>query len=121
MASQKRFTRPTVVFLDGDNGPSAGCVILPGGDAPERVVFEGLRGKKWGEVALRVSRKSAAVSDALARAMTVGDHHSGRHQCSARLIPLDIGEARRGRLWPRGCQTGVFLLCSIYGWGGKRQ
>jgi hypothetical protein len=85
MASQKRFARPTVVFLDGDNGPSPGCVILPGGDAPERVVFEGLRHRNWGEVALRVSRKSAAVSDALSRAMTVGDHHEWVNMAATQL------------------------------------
>lgn len=85
MVSQNRFARPTVVFLDGDNGSSAGCVLLPGADAPERVVFDGLRGTNWGEVALRVSRKSAQVSDALSRAMTVGDHHEWVNMAATQL------------------------------------
>lgn len=76
MASQKRFPRPTVVFLDCDHSSApVGCVLLPGGDAPERVVFEGLRARNWGKLSDRVGRPSASVADALARATTVGDHH----------------------------------------------
>lgn len=75
MASQKRFPRPTVIFLDADNPESPGCVLLPGGDAPERVVFESLRARSWGKLAERIGRRSATVSDALSRAMTVSDHH----------------------------------------------
>lgn len=75
MVSQRRFARPTVVFLDGDNSAAPGCVLLPGGDAPERVVFEELRKKNWCKLSERVGRKSAAVADALSRAMTVSDHH----------------------------------------------
>jgi hypothetical protein len=43
MVQAKRFPRPSLVFLDGDQPPSPGCILLPGGDAPERVVFEALR------------------------------------------------------------------------------
>lgn len=75
MASQKRFVRPTVVFLDGDNVGAPGCLLLPGGDAPERVVFETLRKKNWGEVWARVGRDIALVGDACTQAMTVNDHH----------------------------------------------
>lgn len=43
MVTAKRFPRPSLVFLDGDQAESDGCIILPGGDAPERVVFEALK------------------------------------------------------------------------------
>ena len=72
-------------MANGGNYESEFRVVLPGGDAPERVVFEGLRGKNWGEVALRVSRKSAAVADALSRAMTVGDHHEWVNMAATQL------------------------------------
>lgn len=75
MAFQKRFARPTVVFLDGDNAGAPGCILLPGGDAPERVVFEELRKKNWGEVWSRVGRDVALVADACTQVMTVIDHH----------------------------------------------
>src|SRR5690348_14796710 len=75
MAVQKRFPRPTCVFLDGDNAPAPGCILLPGGDAPERVIFGDLRKKKWGNLWSRVGRDVAWVTDACINAMTLGDHH----------------------------------------------
>jgi len=75
MVEAKRFPRPTRVFLDGDQGGAAGCALLPGDDAPERVVFEDLRGQAWRHVWTRVGRDLATVSDACQNAMTLADHH----------------------------------------------
>jgi hypothetical protein len=75
MVQGNRFPRPTRVFLDGDQPQTTGCVILPGGDAPERVIFEGLKEKDWPNVAVRVGRSHSSLVDACARAMTVDDHH----------------------------------------------
>jgi predicted ATPase len=75
MAVQKRFPRPTCVFLDGDNATAEGCILLPGGDAPERVIFESLRKKKWGNLWSRIGRDIAWVTDGCTNAMTLGDHH----------------------------------------------
>jgi len=50
MVEGGRFLRPTCVFLDGDNDNSPGCIVLPGGDAPERVVFNDLRAGRWGHL-----------------------------------------------------------------------
>lgn len=75
MVKQKRFTRPTLVFLDGDLPVSDGVIALPGGDAPERVVFEGLKAKKWSLLPMRTGRDFSAIEDACARAITIGDHH----------------------------------------------
>jgi predicted ATPase len=75
MADQGRFPRPTCVFLDGDQQPAPGCTVLPGGDAPERVVFEDLSTRRWGNLWTRIGRDVALVSDACANAMTLGDHH----------------------------------------------
>src|SRR5262249_9519483 len=43
MAANRRFRRPTCIYLDGDSAEGVGVTILPGGDAPERVVFNVLR------------------------------------------------------------------------------
>jgi predicted ATPase len=75
MAANKRFPRPTCVFLDGDNSSAVGCILLPGGDAPERVVFQGLKGKRWGNLWSRISRDVSTVQDACERAMLLGEHH----------------------------------------------
>jgi len=74
MVAQKRFIRPTCVFVDGDSEPKNGCDALPGGDAPEQVVFKGLRAKHWADLWVNVNRDTSLVHDACTNAMTL-DHH----------------------------------------------
>lgn len=75
MAVQKRWQRKTFIYLDGDQEPCAGCYLLPGNDAPERVVFEALCAKNWPNVAERVGRDYSKVADACLQAMSLSDHH----------------------------------------------
>jgi predicted ATPase len=75
MVDGGRFRRPTAVFLDGDNATGPGCTLLPGGDAPERVVFKSLRAVSWGDVWTRVGRDTSSVDDACSSAMLLTDHH----------------------------------------------
>jgi predicted ATPase len=75
MAQHGRFPRPTCIFLDGDNSDAPGCSLLPGGDAPERVVFGVLKLKKWGDLWRRIARDVSVVDDACTAAMTLQDHH----------------------------------------------
>lgn len=75
MVDQNRFPRPSCVFLDGDQAISPGCNLLPGEDAPERVVFEELKMFNWGKLRDRVGRSFAEVADACVRAMSLSDHH----------------------------------------------
>lgn len=75
MVRNGRFPRPSLVFLDGDQAQADGCIILPGGDAPERVVFEALKSKNWTLLDMRTGRDFSKISDACARAMTGADHH----------------------------------------------
>jgi len=75
MVVEERFGRPTCVFLDGDSTTTEGCVLLLGGDAPERVVFGALKAKSWGDVWARIARDTSAVDDACASAMLLPDHH----------------------------------------------
>jgi predicted ATPase len=75
MVANRRFTRPTCVFLDGDNTDAVGCILLPGSDAPERVVFQELKAHRWGQLWVRISRDISTVQDACEKAMILGDHH----------------------------------------------
>lgn len=75
MASTNRFVRPTCVFLDGDNSETKGCILLPGGDAPERVVFDQLKSRNYGDLWTRISRDVSLVIDACSRATTLSNHH----------------------------------------------
>src|SRR6185312_12854151 len=51
-----------------------GCSLLPGGDAPEQVVFKDLRERAWANLWTRVGRDGGIVRDACTKAMTL-DHH----------------------------------------------
>lgn len=75
MVVGKRFPRPTLVFLDGDQPVAPGCLNLPGGDAPERVVFEAISAIDWKDIAMRVGRPHSQVADACNKAMTFDGHH----------------------------------------------
>lgn len=86
MVSSNRFPRPTIVFLDGDQEPADGCQVLPGGDAPERIVFDDLRAKGWPDVAARIGRSPHEAIDALESASTRGDHHEWIGAAADRLF-----------------------------------
>jgi hypothetical protein len=73
MVQGKRFPRASVVILDADLDKSPGCLLLPGDDAPERVIFEQL--DNWPQVAQRINRSHSALVDNAKRAMTIPDHH----------------------------------------------
>jgi hypothetical protein len=75
MVDGERFPRPSLVYLDGDNASAPGCLLLPGGDAPEQVVFNQLKKQSWGNLWSRIGRDIPLVDDACSRAMTLADHH----------------------------------------------
>ena len=86
MVDAKRFPRPSCVFLDGDSAEGPGCALLPGGDAPERVVFSRLRAARWGDLWVRIARDVSTVDDACNAAMTLPDHHDWVRFAANRLI-----------------------------------
>jgi predicted ATPase len=75
MVEKKSFPRPSLVFLDGDVDAAPGCLLLPGGDAPEQVVFRTLKARNWANLWTRIGRDVSLVSDACDSAMTLSDHH----------------------------------------------
>lgn len=99
MVENHKFRRPTCVVLDGDQAPTAGCVLLPGGDAPEIVVFTALQAldQPWGGVFTRIGRGYPEVADACAHAMLDGNHHGW---LSAAARPLVVGT---DLLWQAMC------------------
>jgi predicted ATPase len=97
MVNSHRFPRPSRVFLDGDQPVSVGCAILPGEDAPERVVFAALNERGWNGVALRTGREYARVADACERAMATPDHHQWTTLTASPLF------LTTGNLWQAMC------------------
>jgi len=86
MVIQNRFPRPSIVFLDGDQAPSPGCLLLPGGDAPERVVFDALHKMQWTLLDSKTGREFALLSDALNKAVSTADHHKWLTSAASRLV-----------------------------------
>jgi predicted ATPase len=101
MVQEGRFHRPTVVFLDGDQGPSPGVNILPGGDAPEIVVFDALKEKSWIEIPDRLGRSRSEVVERLTGAMTLPNHHEWLEKAAD---PMFIDKAQ---LWQAMCAVWV--------------
>jgi len=75
MVKNGRWPRTTLVFLDGDQDETEGCLLLPGGDAPERVVFAKLKSMGWRNLWTRIARPISDVTDACNKAMLLADHH----------------------------------------------
>jgi len=97
MVEQRRFPRRSVVFVDGDQSDLPGCVLLPGGDAPERVVFEALQMQNWGLLHERTGRPFSQVADACSKAMTGSDHHEWVAAAANEML---LGG---NTLWPAMC------------------
>ena len=75
LAIDGKLPYPAVGVLDGDEPVTAGFVSLPGGQAPERVVFEGLRAKGWPNLTSRFGIGAGDLFSYLEDAMLIPDHH----------------------------------------------
>lgn len=86
MVKQNRFPTKSVVFLDGDQDKATGVFLLPGDDAPERVVFEALNDADWPELSERLGRQKHQIKEAMSRAMTLSNHHDWVSSASEALF-----------------------------------
>lgn len=86
MNSQKRWPRPTCVFLDADAETASGCVNLPGNGAPEIDIFEDAQRHGFTAIATRTGRPYSDVADALSQAMAIDDHHEWIRFAASKLL-----------------------------------
>lgn len=103
MQSESRFKRPTIVVLDADQDPAPGCILLPGNDAPERVVFGKLTATGWPNVANRIERSHADLVDAANAAMTLSDHHDWIRHVADKVV---VGG---NELWRAMCRSYIAI------------
>lgn len=75
LAFDGKLPQPGVGVLDGDQQQSAGCARLPGNDAPERVVFHGLRDRNWGSLHERFGIGAGDLHTYLEDALLNADFH----------------------------------------------
>jgi len=86
MVHNKRFPRAVGVFLDGDCSDGEGCCVLPGEDAPERVVFEDLERMQWADLWTRLVRDVSVVSDACSASLSLSNHHDWTNEAAKKLM-----------------------------------
>jgi predicted ATPase len=86
MNHQNRFSKATIVLLDGDQDNSDGCMILPGNDAPERVIYQELNQIGFTNVAATISRSHADLVNHCQIAITLPDHHDWNKSVADNII-----------------------------------
>lgn len=101
MNQQNRFPKPTLVVLDGDQDPSQGCLVLPGGDAPERIIYAALDQIGFPGVAQIIGRSHADLVNHCQTAMTLADHHEWNKSVADNII------CGGNEVWRALCRTWV--------------
>jgi predicted ATPase len=86
MVNKRLFPKPSCVFLDGDQEAADGCHVLPGGDAPERIVFYGLEAKGWPGIDQRIGRTFPEIADSCKKAITYSNHKEWCRMVAENLI-----------------------------------
>jgi len=86
LAVADRLEQKGLGVLDADMEEAGGCILLPGSDAPERVVFEGLRDHSWPNVSERFGIGAGDLLTYLEDAMLDGDHHKWPSLVGDRVI-----------------------------------
>jgi predicted ATPase len=81
--------------LDGDQEQSSGCIVLPGGAAPERAVFESLTEMQCERIAARLGVNGGVLQDAIADAKRLPHHHAWTKRIAENLGP----RVRPSRVW----------------------
>ncbi|WP_304306710.1 ATP-dependent endonuclease [Pseudacidovorax intermedius] len=75
LALAGKLPHPGLGIQDGDQGDAPGCIGLPGADAPERLVFLGLKAKNWGRLHERFGIGAGELHTYLDDAVLDADFH----------------------------------------------
>lgn len=75
LSAENKLPHKSVSILDGDMEDAAGCLKLPGNDAPERVVFRDLRDLRWPNLDARFGIGAGTLFEFLEDAMRNDNHH----------------------------------------------
>ncbi|MGW0392057.1 ATP-dependent nuclease [Streptomyces sp. NPDC003042] len=95
LASKDKLPNRSLGILDGDQEKSAGCILLPGTQAPEKEVFSALDEPAWEKVANRLDIRFADLLEAVDDARQIVNHHAWARKVAERLGP----RVRIGRVW----------------------
>lgn len=76
LANSKKLSQPGIGILDGDQEHQQGCIKLPGNQAPEQVIFHGLKEKNWGHLHERFGIGAGDLHSYFEDAMLDPDFHA---------------------------------------------
>lgn len=86
LGAQGRLPHKSLSILDGDIEVTEGCITLPGGDAPEKVVFSGLKEAGWPNIHARFGIGAGSLLGYIEDAMLTPDHHAWPRIVGDRVI-----------------------------------
>ena len=75
LSVDKKLPYKSIAFLDGDSMPSQGCTLLPGTEAPEKVVFKALKEKNWAQLSDRFGLGAGGLYADLDDVLLNPEHH----------------------------------------------
>jgi predicted ATPase len=86
LAENRRLPYKSIAVVDGDHDATAGCIPLPGGLAPERVVFSGLKNLGWPDIPARFGVGAGTLLTVLEDAILEPDHHKWNTIVGDRIV-----------------------------------
>ena len=76
LSSNNTLPQRGIGVLDGDMAPHNGCINIPGGDAPEKVVYHTLKHFNWNNLDNRFGIGAGTLFDLLDETILLPDHHN---------------------------------------------
>ncbi|GLW52521.1 ATP-dependent nuclease [Kitasatospora phosalacinea] len=95
LAAKNKLPGISIAVLDGDQSPGSGCAVLPGGEAPEKVIFRDATDEYWDLVAQRMGVRVGDLLDAVEDAVRIENHHAWTRRVAESLGP----RVRASRVW----------------------
>jgi hypothetical protein len=95
LAEKRVLPERAVGVLDGDQEWGLGCVVLPGGAAPERVVIENQTAASVDSAAARLGVRAGDLDEAIDDARRLDEHHIWPRRIAEALGPRH----RTDRVW----------------------
>jgi predicted ATPase len=86
LAQNRRLPYKSIAVVDGDHETTSGCISLPGGLSPERVVYSGLKDANWPELPARFGVGAGTLLTVLDDAILEPDHHKWNTIVGDRIV-----------------------------------
>ena len=86
LASKNKLPQKSLGVIDGDKESGEGCISLPGKDAPEIIVYNGLKDNNWPYLPERFGIGAGSLFNYLEEAMLEPQHHKWNEKVGDRIL-----------------------------------